>query len=82
MTFTPSSGQESTALRKVDVNETGSKNGDNSSPKKPYNSEHNVRGFPSLAEEEKSMDSFSDYKLQRNMSIKECASELEEDPKG
>ena len=28
------------------------------------------------------MDSFSDYKLQKNMSIKECASELEEDPKG
>jgi hypothetical protein len=41
-----------------------------------------VRGFPSLTEEEKSMDSFSDYKLQKNMSIKECASELEEDPKG
>lgn len=81
MSFTPSSGQESTALRKVDGNEQGYKQGENSG-QKPHNSEHNVRGFPSLTEEEKSMDSFSDHKLQRNMSIKECASELEEDPKG
>lgn len=72
MSFTPSSGQESTALRKVDGNEQGYKQGENSG-QNPHNSEHNVRGFPSLTEEEKSMDSFSDHKLQRNMSIKECA---------
>jgi hypothetical protein len=81
MTFTPSSGQESTALRKIDGNEPGPKHSEHSD-QKHRNSEVVLRGFSTLAEEEKSMDSFSDYKLQRNMSIKECPSELEEDPKG
>lgn len=85
MSFTPSSGQESIALRKNEPFDTGSKIDHSGQKQQHHMTENNLKAFPTLgsgSEEDKSQDSSSDFKLQRNMSIKECASELEEDPKG